>query len=88
MTTLLPSTLPDGPERLHELTELSHDERLTPVDRLALRVGLWLLLRAERRTRTPWLREQAVLRAVARDEYTRTRREADLVRAAVTLHYR
>jgi hypothetical protein len=85
MTTLLDPTRPDEHDRLDTLTELTRDTRVSLTDRLALRAGLWLLLRTERRTRDT---TREARRALAREEFTRTQRETALVRAMVLMQYR
>jgi len=85
MNTLLDLTRPDEHSRLDALTELTRDTRVSLTDRLALRLGLWLLLRTERRTRDT---TREARRALARETYTRTQRETALVRAMVLMQYR
>jgi hypothetical protein len=84
MNTLLDPTRHDD-HRLDALTELTRDTRVSLTDRLALRLGLWLLLRAEQRTRDE---TRDARRALARETYTRTQREVALVRAMVLMQYR
>lgn len=88
MNTLLSTTRPDEQDRLNELDELTRDIRVAFTDRVALRIGLWLLLRGERNARDRADRDARDQRALARDEYVRAARDAALTRAAVTLQYR
>jgi hypothetical protein len=88
MNTLLSSTPPAERDRLLHLSDLTRDTRVSVADRLALRVGLWLLLRAERRTQTTTRPELVARRALARETYARAEREAALVRAATLMQYR
>ncbi len=88
MNTLLSATDPRDQDRLDTLTDLTRDTRVSTFDRLSLRLGLWLLLRAERRAASRPERDRRALRAVARDERARSEREAALVRAATLMQYR
>ncbi|MEQ6898635.1 hypothetical protein [Microbacterium sp. KR10-403] len=88
MNTVLSLTRPDERERLETLSQLTHDTRVSALDRLSLRLGLWLLLHAERSAQRRSDREGQRLRALAREHRARTERENALVRAAITLQYR
>ena len=88
MNTLLSLTRPDDQDRLETLTELTRDTRVSALDRLSLRLGLWLLLRAERRAQRLPDRDEHVRRALDRDLRAAAERESALVRAAVTMQYR
>ena len=64
----------------HQLT--ASDARLSPADRLSVRLGLWLLLRAERRVdreRHTDLAARALAGARAREEYDRAIADAGLL---------
>lgn len=88
MNTLLSQTQRDDRQRLETLTEMTRDTRVSAIDRLSLRLGLWLLLRAERRAQSRADRDEQALRTLARDERARAERESALVRAAVMQQYR
>jgi len=88
MHTLLSQTQRDDRERLETLTDLTRDTRVSPLDRLSLRLGLWLLLRAERRAQAGADRDERALRALRREHRARVERETAMVRAAVLLQYR
>jgi hypothetical protein len=88
MNTLLSLTQRDERERLETLTELTSDTRVSPLDRLSLRLGLWLLLHAERRAQAGADRDERAVRALEREHRARIERESALVRAAVLLQYR
>lgn len=40
---------PESLDRRHTLATIAHGVRITPAERLSLRIGLWLLLRSESR---------------------------------------
>lgn len=88
MNTVLFERRPDDRERLDTLTDLTRDTRVSLPDRLSLRLGLWLLLRAERRAQASRSRDQRVLQKLARDERVRLERESAWVQAAVHQQYR
>jgi len=88
MNTLLSQTGSERQDRLDTLTNLTQDTRVTRLDRLSLRVGLWLLLRAERRSHSQPSRDERARHALARETRARAERESALVRAAITLQYR
>ena len=88
MNTLLSPTRPDERTRLDALTELTRDTRVSTLDRFSLRLGLWLLLRAEHGAQRGADRDRQRLRTLAREYRARTERENALVRAAITLQYR
>lgn len=88
MHTLLSQTQRDDRQRLETLTELTRDTRVSLLDRFSLRLGLWLLLRAERRAQARPDRDEHARRALAIEERARMERESALVRAAVSQQYR
>ncbi|QAY61130.1 hypothetical protein ET475_14840 [Microbacterium protaetiae] len=88
MNTVLSQTRRDDRDRLDDLTQLTRDTRVSLFDRASLRVGLWLLLRAERRARALPQRDDRARRELAVQTRARAEREAALVRAAITQQYR
>nr|WP_274638201.1 hypothetical protein [Microbacterium bovistercoris] len=88
MNTTSSSTHPPDQERLQDLADLTRDIRISAPDRLALRFSLWVLLRNERRAQRGAERNARAVRALARDGFAATQREADLVRAIVSQQYR
>lgn len=92
MHTLPSSARSDEHDRLQDYADLTQDIRLPITDRLALRLGLWLLLsgarRAGRRTDQSTARDERRLRAIACEAYYRRVRDEAFVRAAVSNQYR
>jgi hypothetical protein len=82
-TTSMPARSLDRAER--RLRQLRADsDRLSPLDRLSLRVGLWLLLRSARRERS-MTHEAYESHLLA--ERARAQAEAERVRAAFSLWF-
>lgn len=88
MNTVLSPTRPVDQDRLDNLTELTRDTRVSRFDRLSLRLGLWLMLRAERRALHRDDRDARARRALARECRVRAERDAAFVRAATAMMYR
>ena len=88
MHTLLSDVRSDEHQRLQDYAQLTHDTHVPYTDRIALRLGLWLLLAGARRADARADRSARDRRALARDTYARLEREAALMRAAMLSHYR
>lgn len=88
MHTLLSDARPSEHQRLQDYARLTHDIHVPYTDRIALRIGLWLLLSGARRAQARTDQSARDRRALARDTYARHERQAAFVRAGMLSHYR